>query len=231
MQPYFYPYLGYISLIKNVDLFILLDTVQFIRHGWIERNRILKPTNGWQYIRVALQKHHRETLIKDIIINNNDNWKKKIIAQLFHYNKSAPYFTQVIESLNKVFINTYDKITFLNKTALMAVCNYLNIKTPIAIFSDMNIDIEPVNSSDEWALNICKALKNVNEYWNPPGGKLFFNQKKYENNGITLKFHTINKYKYDQKRDRFESDLSIIDVMMFNSIEKINILLSEYQLS
>ena len=46
MQPYFFPYIGYISLIKHTDLFILLDDVQFIRHGWIERNRILKPGGG-----------------------------------------------------------------------------------------------------------------------------------------------------------------------------------------
>ncbi len=46
MQPYFFPYIGYMSLIKNTDLFILFDDVQFIRHGWIERNRILKPSGG-----------------------------------------------------------------------------------------------------------------------------------------------------------------------------------------
>ncbi|MZP67265.1 MAG: glycine transferase, partial [Bacteroidales bacterium] len=40
MQPYFFPYAGYFSLIKHTDKFILLDSVQFIRHGWIERNRI-----------------------------------------------------------------------------------------------------------------------------------------------------------------------------------------------
>ncbi len=43
MQPYFFPYLGYFSLIKHTERFILLDSVQFIRHGWVERNRILKP--------------------------------------------------------------------------------------------------------------------------------------------------------------------------------------------
>jgi hypothetical protein len=50
MQPYFFPYLGYFSLIKHTDRFILFDTVQFIRHGWIERNRILKQNEGWQYV-------------------------------------------------------------------------------------------------------------------------------------------------------------------------------------
>lgn len=48
MQPYFLPHLGSFSLIAHCDRFILLDAVQFIRHGWIERNRILKPADGWQ---------------------------------------------------------------------------------------------------------------------------------------------------------------------------------------
>ena len=92
MQPYFFPYIGYFSLIKHTDDFILLDTVQFIRHGWIERNRILKPSDGWQYIMVPLKKHSRETLIKNIEINNEQQWKEKILAQLQHYKKQAPYF-------------------------------------------------------------------------------------------------------------------------------------------
>ena len=72
MQPYFAPYLGYISLIKHTDEFILFDTVQFIRHGWIERNRILKPGGGWQYIAIPLVKHSQKTLICDICVRTND---------------------------------------------------------------------------------------------------------------------------------------------------------------
>ena len=70
MQPYFFPYLGYFSLIKNTDKFIIFDPVQFIRHGWIERNRVLKPEpeNDWQYIRVPLASHSSYANIKDIKI-------------------------------------------------------------------------------------------------------------------------------------------------------------------
>jgi len=38
-------------------MFILFDTVQFIRHGWIERNRILKPSERLQYIQVLAKAH------------------------------------------------------------------------------------------------------------------------------------------------------------------------------
>ena len=230
MQPYFLPYLGYFSLIKHTDEFILLDTVQFIRHGWIERNRILKPSDGWQYIMVSLKKHSRETLIKDIEINNEQQWKEKILAQLQHYKKQAPYFSNVIDILNEIFSKEYATIVDLNLASLKTVCNYLGINTPIQVFSLMNIDIEPANAPDEWALNICKALGNVDEYWNPPGGQSFFDRKKYENAGINLKFHSAILTDYDQKRNVFEPWLSTIDVMMFNSEEEINKMLDNYEL-
>jgi len=230
MQPYFLPYLGYFSLIKHTDEFILFDTVQFIRHGWIERNRILKPSNGWQYIMVPLKKHSRETLIKDIEINNDQQWKEKILAQLQHYKKQAPYFSNVIDILNEIFSKEYATIVDLNLASLKTVCNYLGINTPIQVFSLMNIDIEPANAPDEWALNICKALGNVDEYWNPPGGQSFFDKKKYESAGINLKFHSAILTDYDQKRNVFEPGLSILDVMMFNSIEEINKMLDNYEL-
>ena len=73
MQPYFLPYLGYFSLIKQTDKFILLDTVQFIKHGWIERNRILSPKGEPQYFAIPLAKHAQTTLIKDIKIKNEEN--------------------------------------------------------------------------------------------------------------------------------------------------------------
>jgi len=230
MQPYFLPYLGYFSLIKHTDEFILFDTVQFIRHGWIERNRILKPSNGWQYIMVPLKKHSRETLIKDIEINNDQQWKEKILAQLQHYKKQAPYFSNVIDILNEIFSKEYATIVDLNLASLKTVCYYLGINTPIQVFSLMNIDIEPANAPDEWALNICKALGNVDEYWNLPGGQSFFNKKKYENAGINLKFHSAIITEYDQKRNVFEPGLSILDVMMFNSVDEINKMLDNYEL-
>lgn len=230
MQPYFFPYLGYLSLLKHTDQFILFDTVQFKRHGWIERNRILKPNEGWQYIQVPLQKYSRDTLIKDIKINNTSRWDEKILAQLQHYKKRAPYYFETVELLKSVFDNKFDDIVSLNKSALVAVSKYLEIEKPIKIFSNMNLSIDKINEPDEWALNICKALGNIDEYWNPPGGKSFFDRKKYSQANINLKFHSINISEYKQKNNIFEPCLSIIDVIMFNSPSKINQMLDNYVL-
>ncbi len=229
MQPYFFPYLGYFSLIKHTDRFILFDTVQFIRHGWIERNRILNPNGDWQYIKVPLVKFSQSTIIKDIQINNNISWREKIFAQLQHYKKKAPNYTIVIELLEDIFSADYFDIVSLDLNSLIKVADYLGINTSIEVFSSMGLAIEKVNAPDEWALNICKALGNVEEYWNPPGGASFFDRVKYENAGINLKFHSIKLTEYIQRQSIFIPGLSIIDVMMFNSINDINEMLDNYE--
>lgn len=231
MQPYFFPYIGYISLIKHTDQFILLDTVQFIRHGWIERNRISGHDSGWNYIRVPIiRKHGRETMIKDVLIDNNQNWKSKIIAQIQHYKRQAPYYYVVLKMLNELFDNDYNTITDLNKASLTMVCDYLAVNHQISVFSEMNLEIEKPGAPDEWALNICKAIGNVSEYWNPPGGISFFDNTKYSNEGIILKFHKIHLSAYNQKRQGFEPGLSIIDIMMFNSADEIGTMLNNFEL-
>lgn len=227
MQPYFFPYIGYFSLIKNVERFILLDEVQFIRHGWIERNRILKQTGGWNYISVPLEKHSRDTLIKNIRIRNTEHWKDKILSQLVYY-KGAPCYYKVRKLVAEIFQNDYQDIVSLNFDTLKMVCAYLEINTPIEVFSDMQLEIEKPEDSDEWALNICKALPDVTEYWNPEGGKEFFDSNKYVENKIQIYFMKMHLTEYTQKGGGFEPGLSILDVMMFNEPNEIYNMLEDF---
>jgi len=231
MQPYFFPYIGYFSLIKHTDKFILFDSVQYIRHGWIERNRILKQNEGWQYIQVPIiKKNGRNTLIKDIEINNNENWQSKILAQLQHYKKKAPNYFKIVSLLNAIFAQKYEDIVTLNKISLEKTLQYLGIDKELKIFSKMNLQIEKVNAPDEWALNICKSIEGADEYWNPPGGQKFFDKQKYDKSRINLKFQNVCITEYDQFRNTFEGGLSILDVMMFNSVDEINEMLDKFEL-
>lgn len=230
MQPYFMPYIGYFSLIKHSDEFILFDTVQFIRHGWIERNRILKQNGEWQYIQVPLiKKDGRDTIIKDIAINNNEQWKSRMLSQLQHYKKKAPFYYKVIALLQDIFKEDYTDIVTLNLKSLQKMCEYLEIRTPIKVYSQMGLIIDPVNASDEWALNICKSM-NASVYINPIGGVEFFNRDKYVKAGIQLWFQQMEISPYVQITSKFEPALSIIDVMMFNSVDQINEMLDKYTL-
>ncbi|MGB7529197.1 MULTISPECIES: WbqC family protein [Sphingobacterium] len=231
MQPYFFPYLGYISLIKHTDSFILLDSVQFIRQGWIERNRILKQREGWLYIQVPLKKDNgRSTLIKDCNLDNSKPWKDKILAQFQIYKKIAPNYELVMNFLNQTFSKEFDNITSLNKHILNEICLYLEMPKEISIFSEMGLTIEEPQDSDEWALNICKSLGEKLTYINPIGGQSFFDKTKYDLADVELFFHKFNGLDYKQSYRSFEPNLSIIDALMFNSKEEIHYMLDQYEL-
>ncbi|MBN2821352.1 MAG: WbqC family protein [Bacteroidales bacterium] len=219
MQPYFFPYMGYFSLISLSDQFILFDTPQFIRHGWIERNRIMKENGETLFIKVPLEKHSRETPINLIKIRQ-ENWREKILAQLVPYKKKAPFYKSTIELVKQAWDIETDSIVKLNRNSLQIICQYLDIQTPIKIWSEMNIEINHVAEPDEWALEICNAL-NAKTYFNPIGGKTFFNTYKYIENNIKIHFVESIPIEYKQLEQPFVPFLSIIDVLMYNSKDQI----------
>lgn len=228
MQPYFFPYIGYYSVLKHVDRYIYLNNVQYIYHGWMNRNRILHPKEGWQYINVPIKKHSRNDVINEVIINNQIEWKKKILNQIEHYKKHAPFYGEVKQLLEKIFSHDFERLSELNISIDQAIAEYLGITTLTDVISEMDLRYEKPVKPDEWALNICKALGSVKEYWNAPGGKEFFDAEKYARANIDLKFLKINLHPYKQKGNQFEAGLSIIDGMMFNSVEEINKMLDDF---
>ncbi|MGM0477966.1 MAG: WbqC family protein [Bacteroidota bacterium] len=218
MQPYFLPYIGYFSLIDHVDHFILFDTPQFIRHGWIERNRVISSQGRPMYIKVPLVKKPRDTSIAEMNINQSVNWKEKIIAQINAY-KKARNFHSVKSLLLEALEYSGSSITQLNYHSLSVISNYLDIKTQISIWSDMNVEIKKANEPDEWALNITKAL-GADKYVNPENGLEFFSKEKFYKNNIDLQFIQSKQIPYNQGLEEFIPYLSIIDVLMHCSKEE-----------
>jgi hypothetical protein len=168
-------------------------------------------------------------LIKDIRIDNSQDWRQKMLSQLQPYKRIAPHYNAVNALVQEVLGEEYADIVSLNRAALKAVCKYLGIERELPVFSEMDVDIEQANTPDEWALNISKAM-GAKEYWNPPGGQTFFDKQKYTAAGIDLKFQSVHLREYDQKRTPFEPGLSILDVMMFNDIQAMHKMLDDYEL-
>jgi len=227
MQPYFFPYLGYFDVINCVDKWIVFDTAQYIRHGWINRNRILHPKEGWQYIIVPLKKHSRETAIKDVRIANDQRWKERIVGQLQHYRKKAPYFTETMSLVEDCLSLEEDSISRLNVFILDKVCAYLGIHFDYSFFSEMSLELGPVEGPGDWALRISEAM-GAKEYVNPPGAN-FFDERKFRNAGIRLTIRKLPPFEYSCRGYEFIPNLSIIDVLMWNEPEKIKSYLDEHR--
>jgi hypothetical protein len=229
MQPYFFPYIGQFQLIQAADRFILCDDVQYIRHGWINRNRILKPGEGYQYIIVPVSKHPGGTPIKDVTVANGHDWKKTILRQVEHYRKAAPYYTTVQKILSDCLAPEETSIARLNGHCLKAVCDYIGIPFTLEISSELKLDYSNVNSTEEWALRICEQL-GASAYYNPPGGMELYKKERFSKSNMGLNFVKPHLKQYDQHRRDFIPGLSIIDIMMFNAPAEIRAMLNDYQL-
>ncbi|MCZ7574941.1 MAG: WbqC family protein [Ardenticatenaceae bacterium] len=227
MQPYFFPYLGYFDLINYVDKWIVFDTVQYIRHGWINRNRILHPQEGWLYIVVPV-KPSRDSYIRNVTVDNGHDWKQRIIGQLGHYKRKAPYFHETVALVRECLDPEETSISRLNTNALSKVCERLGIGFDYRVLSEMDIELGPVEGPGDWALRISEAL-GAEEYVNPPGGVDIFDEAMFAASNIKLTFRRLPPLEYTCRGYEFIPNLSIIDLLMWNKPEFIKGYLDEHR--
>jgi hypothetical protein len=231
MQPYFFPYIGYFQLIEYVDKWIVFDDVQYIRKGWVNRNRVLHPDiqKGWQYLTVPVRKHKKGTFISSIRINNDLRWKEELLGKLSHYKRSAPYYSQVEEMILECFSFESGALSQWLVNCLSIVCERLSIDFDYEIFSEMSQEIKPAEHAGQWALNIASST-GADVYVNPPGGWNIFDEDEFTQKGIDLKFINPEIVEYKQGRREFLPGLSILDVMLWNNEGEVKELLTSFTL-
>lgn len=219
MQPYFFPYLGYFSLIKHTDNWIVFDTAQYIRQGWVNRNRILHPNEPKPtFVTIPVNLPHWSTAICEVPIDNSKPHREKILRRVdASYRGRAPHFDAVMDLLSACLQKDWQYISQLNTYCLEQTCQYLSLQFNYELFSEMDITIDDVSHPGEWALNISKALR-ATEYINPPGGQGLFDAAQFKQAGINLSFLKNTLPAYNQRQQDFVNGLSILDVMMFNDI-------------
>ncbi len=228
MQPYLFPYIGYFQLMNAVDEFIIYDNIQFTKKGWINRNRIL--ANGTDtYITLPLKKDSDYLDIKARFLS--DEWfneRKKTLNRITESYRKAPQFNFVFPIIERVLMNEEKNLFKFVLNSLKEINQYLDIKTPLIISSSVpiNHDLKAENK----VIELCKARK-ATIYINPIGGVELYSKEDFKNEGLQLQFLKANNITYPQFKNDFVPFLSIIDVMMFNSLEDIKLIINkEYNL-
>lgn len=228
-QPYFFPYIGYFSLISAADTFIFFDISQFMRKSWMIRNRILKPGNGWQYINVATQYLETRGMLAECKLGQGMEWKDRIIAQLEHYKKKTKYYTEIISFISELLYDNETYLSEFNIKSTIAIKNKLNIDTVVLKYSDIQTTIEQAERGNLWGIKFCQAL-GADTYINAPDGESFYLESDFKNANIKLGFIQHKLTNYYQNNENFISGLSIIDVLMFNGFEKTSKLAKDYSI-
>lgn len=223
MQPYFFPYIGYFQLINSVDKFVIYDDVNYIKQGWINRNRIL--LNGKDHLfTLYLIGAGSFKLINEIEIGNN---KDKLLKTIFQAYSKAPFFKKNFPIIEDIFTFNDTNLGRFLENSIRCLCDCFHINTEILVSS--KIDKQQKLEGQEKIIDICMRL-NSNEYINAIGGQELYSKKIFNQNEIKLSFIKSKPTEYKQFNNEFVPWLSIIDVMMFNSLEQISQILNQYEL-
>jgi hypothetical protein len=223
MQPYLFPYIGYWQLIKAVDTYVIYDDVAYIVRGWINRNNLL--INGEKRLfTISLKNASPNKLINEIGIL--DDFVKFIKMIQYNYAK-APYFKNVMELITNIVAFDKSNLSLFIINSIETILKYLNIRTKLAVSSSLDKD-DTLMGQDK-IINICKLI-GASDYYNAIGGYELYNREAFLREGIKLHFLKSNLIPYKQFKNDFIPGLSIIDVMMFNSIESIKQMLDDFEL-
>lgn len=210
MQPYIFPYVGYFQMVSAVDKFVFYEDVNYIKNGWINRNRILINHQAHTFT-INLKKASPFKLINEIEIDNNLDKVRTSISLAY---KKAPYYHEVWPVIEQVLTSNKVLISDLAILSVEAIAACMGINTVFERSSVSYAETKSLERADR-LIAICKA-NNSAHYINAIGGIELYSKEFFNEQGVKLDFIKSQIVPYKQYKNEFVAGLSIIDVLMFN---------------
>ena len=228
MQPYLFPYIGYFQLINKVDVFVVYDNVKYVKRGWINRNKLRASSVKAEYFTLPLEKasHHLDIVERKIHKKEFIRFKLKLLNRVHKNYSKADYYLDGLKIIESCLDLKADNLFKFINYSIKRINDYLDINTSMAVSSNLPVD-HNLKAQDR-VLSICKNYK-CSEYWNVYAGLKLYKFKDFSDQNVRLYFlKSFKNILYDQKSDNFISNLSILDVIMHNSKDRIRELLKKY---
>lgn len=192
-QNNFLPWGNYFHKIKDSDIFVFLDSVEYSRGTKINRVKI-RLNNYWLTVPV-LNKAHQ--LIKDTLIDNSKKWKKKHLMTIEQAYKKTTYFNKYFPIIKEIYNKEWKKLSDFNIELIKEICKSLNIKTKFVKSSELNV----TGFKNKLLISICKEVK-ADTYLSGIGAKAYNDEDLFKENGINI-IH----------QGKFNNPFSIIDIL------------------
>lgn len=208
-QPQYLPYLGFFHKLKQCDLFVALDHVQYQRRGVQNRNKI-KTKDGWQWLTVPVC-HQEEERINNIEIDPKMPWQRKHWKAIEFSYSPAPFFDEYAADLKRLLLDqTYRLLCDLNMTLLQWMMERLDIEVPILYSSQLEVD----GNKSDLLISICQAV-GADCYLSGPGGRRYMDLDAFKAAGIAVQWQEFTSPVYPQvfPQAGFVPDLSALDVL------------------
>ena len=220
-QPQYLPWLGYFNKMAVADVFVLLDTVQYKKNEWQNRNKI-KTAQGWQWLTVPVSYKFPEK-INEVRINGRVHWQDIHIKGLATNYSKAPFFDALNKGLSEIFDEDWEMLAPLNIFVVKKLAAMLGVTTPIYVASEL--DSFP-QSPDERLIAITKYFGGTT-YLAGEGGQAYMNIEMYKKEGVDVTFLAYDHPVYPQLFGSFEPFLSVLDLLMNCGDQSLGILKGE----
>lgn len=207
------PWIGYIHKMSLVDIFVLLDDVQFKKNEYQNRN-LIKSANGKQWLTVPVI-HKFPQNINEVRINNCVNWMDKHLKTIKQNYSKSKYFDEVMPIVTDIYSKVWDNLCELNSYIIIKLKSALGIKCDIIKSSSLGV----TSTKTVRLIEILKKL-NADIYISGKGALEYLELEKFEENGIKIEFQNFNHPIYPQLYGEFIKNLSIIDMLMNIGIKK-----------
>jgi hypothetical protein len=228
MQPYIFPYIGYMNLVNAADVFVFYDDVNFIKSGWINRNRIVLNGAAYRFTiplkELSANKYINETEAYDI-----KKFATKFLLQIKTSYRLAPYLDQTVKYLEDVLYSGEENIGDLSAHSVENFFSYIGVEKRFLKSSEAFPHTAGLGRAER-LVEIVKELKSTS-YVNIIGGAELYSKSKFENLGVKLNFVKPEIKEYRQINTAYYiPSLSIIDLMMNLSIKSLRDFLDSYEL-
>lgn len=213
MQPFYLFLRKHFHLIKRADLYIHMDTVQFIRRGHHNRNRIKTPQ---RYLMLTVPTQNLGShiqMIKEVKIDNSQNWQKKHWKSIVSNYSKAPYFKNYSDFFENVYSRIWEYLADLNIYLIENIAGFLGIRgTEYKRLSDLNI--EASDNPTRRLIDICESVGATN-YVIGTRAKDYMNESLWEKTKVKLEYFEPEYPSYPQLWGEFLENCAIID-LLFN---------------
>lgn len=209
-QPQYLPWLGLIDRIDKSDVFVLLDNVAYSRNYFYNRNRI-KTSQGWAWLTVpVLFNGNFGQLIKDIRIDNHQNWRQKHLKSIYLEYKKTRFFEGYYSHLETLLSKEWELLSELSSESMRLVSGLFGLDKKIIMASGLGAE----GVKEELLINIALGLK-ATKYISGPDGKDYIDPGNWQEKGIEVTFQAFQHPKYTQAHGEFLTQMSAID-LLFN---------------
>ncbi|WP_447972456.1 WbqC family protein [Nitrospira sp. Kam-Ns4a] len=205
-QPQFMPWLGYLDKIDRADLFVILDSVQFKKGEWQNRNRI-RTAEGWQWLTVpVLQKFGQR--LDAVRVNESVDWRGKHLRALAMHYSRAPFRDRYLGDLKAIYDRPWERLAELNLAVLRWLLEAFGIATPLRLSSAMVLRCEPTDR----LIDICRAV-GATRYLAGAGAAGYMDVQRFRASGLALEFQAFRHPVYPQCYEPFVPGMAAIDLL------------------